>query len=305
MSCGLPRAVNASVGIGRPPGSRRAAAPQPRCHRRCAGFTYLAVLFLLALAGITATATGIVWRIEHQREQEVELRFAGVEFARAIESYRAVAPNAAQPWPRSLDDLLRDPRTPGVRRHLRKIYRDPVHRSAEWGLIRTQDGGIVGVHSLSLRRPIRRLPSTGMTVREPDRYAGWLFVAAGAPPIVRDSRSGMWMAAGPTAPIPAAPGQPAPAPASSPVPDGGGATAASPAAVSTVTPAATTKPATQPPRPRPGCSVVARNDQTTCAAVAQRFGSTDGDACMASAAAREAQCSAGQEVTTSLAVRYF
>ena len=285
--------------------SRTRAAVTPV--RRCGGFTYLAVLFLLALAAITATATAIVWRIEHRRAMEAELLFIGSEFAQAIESYRAVAPNVPQPWPRSFDDLLRDPRTPGVRRHLRKVYRDPLTRSAEWGLIRTQEGGIVGVHSLSMQKPIRRMPSPGLTVRsEADNYVGWLFLARGAPTILRDSRSGFWMASGPAAPAPGTPGattgqKPANAAGEAQeVPSAGPTTAAANPAVT-----ATPQPPTQPPRPRPSCGVIARNDLSACAAVAQRFGATDGDACTASARLREAQCTAGGEVTTSLAVRYF
>ncbi|MEI6318708.1 MAG: hypothetical protein WCS09_09345 [Pseudomonadota bacterium] len=283
------------------PGRARTAVTRLR---RCGGFTYLAVLFLLALAGITATATAVVWRFEQRREMEAELVFVGNEFARAIESYRAVAPNVPQPWPRTLEDLVRDPRTPGVRRHLRKVYRDPMRRSAEWGLIRTQDGGIVGVHSLSRERPMRRVPRPGLTLREPEAYVGWLFVASGAPSIVRDSRSGYWMAVGPTAPVTATAagsrtiGQTTQAGTSGT--QTGNIAPATPAAASSVA-----TPATQPPRPRPNCSVISRNDLSACAAVAQRFGSTDGEACVASARAREAQCSAGVEVTTPLAIRYF
>jgi type II secretory pathway pseudopilin PulG len=231
--------------------------PSATLRTRHGGFTYLAVLFLLALAAITATATAIVWRIEHQREQEAELLFAGAEIARAIESYRAVAPNAPQPWPRSLDDLLRDPRTPGVRRHLRKVYRDPVNRSGEWGLIRTQEGGIVGVHSLSIRTPVRTVPAAGLTMREPGRYAGWLFTARGAPAIVRDARSGMWMASGPPSaasapdtksPLPGQPASPAgaaePATPPGPVPGATGSTVAPSASVAPGT-------GTSKPEPRP------------------------------------------------------
>jgi type II secretory pathway pseudopilin PulG len=161
------------------------------------GFTYLAVMFLVALMGLTATATAIVWRIEQRRADEAELLFAGAEFVRAIEAYRAVAPSVPQPWPVTLEQLLRDPRTPGVRRYLRRIYRDPVARSARWGLIRTPQGGIVGVYSQSTARPIRRMPPPGLVVRDGGTYAEWLFVAAGAPSIVRDARSGGWVASGP------------------------------------------------------------------------------------------------------------
>ncbi len=178
------------------------------CHQR--GFTYLAVLFLVALMGIAATGTAIVWRVEQQRANEVELLFAGGEFARAIEAFRAVSPSVPQPWPRTLEDLLRDPRTPGIRRHLRKIYTDPFTRSNEWGLVRTPQGGIVGVHSLSRTRPIRRNPVPGMTIRDGGTHAEWLFVAPGAPAIVRDARTGGWVASGP-APSPAAPSAAVPA----------------------------------------------------------------------------------------------
>jgi len=294
-------------------GPRLAPLRSSPLRTRCGGFTYLAVLFLLALAGITVTATAIVWRIEHQREQEAELLFAGAEFTRAIESYRAVAPDAPQPWPRSLDDLLRDPRTPGVRRHLRKIYRDPVHRSREWGLVRTQEGGIVGVHSLSVRTPIRTVPAPGLTMREPGRYAGWLFTARGAPPIVRDARSGMWMASGPPSAVPA-PGTQAPVPGQAAPPAGAAAPGVPAGPSPTVSPVAppasvassvaTGKPEA-PPRPQPKCALIARNDLSACAAVTQRFGSPDGDLCLASARVREAQCNAGEEVTTLLAVRSF
>lgn len=298
---GMPEAVN-----------RKRPRTQWSQRRASAGFTYLAVLFLLALAGITATATAIVWRIEQQRELEAELLFAGAEFARAIESYRAVAPNAPQPWPRSLEDLVRDPRTPGVRRHLRKVYRDPIRRSTEWGLIRTPEGGIVGVHSLSMRKPIRTVPAAGLTLREPGSYAGWLFAARGAPAIVRDARSGLWMASGPVVAATAAAGAEATAtPPTNPAGAGAGATPAAPGAtvstvapVAPVAPGATTKPDV-PAKPRANCSVIARNDRSACAAVTQRFGSTDGDLCLASAIKREAQCTAGEDVTTMLAVRYF
>jgi hypothetical protein len=118
------------------------------------------------------------------------------------------------------------------------------------------------------------------------------------------------MASGPATPAPGTPGAAAgPTPANAAgttqaVPSTAPTTAAAnPAATATTQP--TTQPPTQPPRPRPSCSVIARNDLSACAAVGQRFGATDGDACTASARLREAQCNAGGEVTVPLAVRYF
>jgi len=55
-----------------------------------------------------------------------------------------------------MNDLLRDRRLPGVRRHLRQIYVDPITGRSDWGLIASPDGGIPGMHSLSQAEPINR-----------------------------------------------------------------------------------------------------------------------------------------------------
>jgi hypothetical protein len=59
-------------------------------------------------------------------------------------------------YPDSLERLLSDDRFPIVKRHLRKIFLDPMTGKAEWGLIRKPGFGIVGVHSLSAQKPFKR-----------------------------------------------------------------------------------------------------------------------------------------------------
>ena len=54
----------------------------------------------------------------------------------------------------TLDALLKDDRFPGIKRHLRKVFTDPLTAQTEWGLVKL-NGKIVGVHSLSEQEPIK------------------------------------------------------------------------------------------------------------------------------------------------------
>lgn len=149
------------------------------------GFTYLGVLYLVVVLGLTGAAAATLWSFHDQRLREHELLFIGRQFQQALESYRAStalagnpAPGAAPPMsrPRSIEELLRDPRVPFVKRHLRRRYLDPITGGAEWGLLRDEQGGVIGVHSLSSRKPIRRAPGDGVAVQgEGSSYRAWIF----------------------------------------------------------------------------------------------------------------------------------
>lgn len=158
------------------------------------GFTYLGVMFLVALLGLTAAMASVVWSTEQQRADERELVFVGRQFQAAIERYqrRPASPNNANNpndvgtrYPRQLEDLLRDNRAVQAERHLRRIYIDPMTRRPEWGLIRGADGGIVGVHSLSERKPMAGTllaASLGMDPKASANatYRDWRFIAPSA-----------------------------------------------------------------------------------------------------------------------------
>lgn len=152
------------------------------------GYTYLGVLLLVLVTSAGAAALGPLWSAAAQRERERELLAVGDEFRRAIGSYRALAVNGRREYPRTLEDLLRDPRVPGVRRHLRRIYADPATGVPEWGLITAPEGGIMGVHSLSQRAPRQRagFPEADAEFARAERLADWHFVvrepARSAPP---------------------------------------------------------------------------------------------------------------------------
>src|SRR5262245_44395213 len=99
------------------------AAPTIRFER---GFTYLGILIAMALFGVALAATGEVWRTTAQREREQELLFVGNQFRTAFMNYYANTPAGKPRFPRTLDDLVEDSRFPVPRRHLRRVYADPM-----------------------------------------------------------------------------------------------------------------------------------------------------------------------------------
>jgi type II secretory pathway pseudopilin PulG len=142
------------------------------------GVTYVAVLLLVALQGAVLAAAGTVWHTAQKREKERELLFVGDQFRRAIRAYAASGPGAAGQLPRSLEDLLRDPRFPGAKRHLRKIFVDPITGKQDWGLVRTPDGhGIEGIFSLSGEAPLKtgNFRADDRDFEGAKRYSEWKF----------------------------------------------------------------------------------------------------------------------------------
>ena len=155
-------------------------APSHGFRKRSTGISYLGLLFVIAIIGMAAAATVQLGAIAHRRLAEAELLFVGLQYKNAIRSYfEAAPPGSTAAAPTRLEDLVRDPRFPGVRRHLRKIYADPLTGKADWVMIRTTDGrGILGVHSRSMESPIRRdnFPDEFFHFKGRERYADWVFV---------------------------------------------------------------------------------------------------------------------------------
>jgi hypothetical protein len=124
------------------------------------GFALMFVLVLLLAATLASTALISSAQMARSREREADLFFVGQQYAVAIARYSRASPAGAPNYPRRLDELLEDNRFPMPVRHLRKLWRDPITDSKEWGLVKLGDR-IVGVYSLSQRRVIRQkdLPS--------------------------------------------------------------------------------------------------------------------------------------------------
>jgi type II secretory pathway pseudopilin PulG len=143
--------------------------------RQQAGFTYLTILFVVAIMGVGLALAGQVWHTAAVREREADLLHVGNEYRKAIERYFLSGPRQ---YPRNLSDLIKDPRQPGTVRHLRRLYPDPVTGGEEWGLVKAADGGIAGVHSLSEATPLK---SGGFAIRDKEfeaktKYSDWKFV---------------------------------------------------------------------------------------------------------------------------------
>jgi len=162
-----------------------------RCDRSAGqkGFTYVWVLFVVALTSVALAGAVQVWRTEVRREKEKELMFAGEQFRRAIGSYHENSPGMPKRYPDSLEQLLLDKRFPTVKRHLRKIFFDPMTNSSEWGLARQPNAGIIGVYSLSKETPLKRanFPERYADFAEAKDYRDWKFIylpgdAATTPP---------------------------------------------------------------------------------------------------------------------------
>ncbi|HZX30463.1 MAG TPA: type II secretion system protein [Rhodocyclaceae bacterium] len=148
---------------------------------RQGGFTYLAVILLVAMMGAGLGATGQVWRTAQQREKERELIFIGNEYRQAIGRYVEHGPGGIRRFPPRLEDLLSDSRSPGIQRYLRRLYRDPMTGGTDWGLVRASDGGIAGVYSKSEQKPLKIAGFTARDTRleRADKYSDWLFVYEG------------------------------------------------------------------------------------------------------------------------------
>lgn len=124
--------------------------------RRQRGFTYLGLIILVAILGLVGAAGLKMGSLLQRQAAEQELLDIGAQFSDALHSYAAATPAGQPQQPATLAALLRDPRVLQLRRHLRKLYIDPITGRAEWGLLyQPGSNGIIGVHSLSQAAPLK------------------------------------------------------------------------------------------------------------------------------------------------------
>ncbi|MBB5368016.1 MULTISPECIES: type II secretion system protein [unclassified Janthinobacterium] len=145
--------------------------------RHAQGFAYIWTLLLVAFMGVGLVLASDLYATAARREKERELLFIGHEFRNALERYYASTPNDGRPrYPLTLQELLQDPRSANAKRHLRRLYADPVTGKAEWGLL-LQQGRIVGIHSLSPQLPIKQdnFLDEDAGLRMKAHYADWVF----------------------------------------------------------------------------------------------------------------------------------
>lgn len=149
--------------------------------RKNGGFAYIWVLLLVAFMGVGMTIGAEMYATAVQRDKEQELLAIGRQFRGAIGRYyesqvggfRAAGGHA---YPNGMEELILDNRSAHITRHLRKIFVDPMTGKAEWGEIRI-GGKMVGIHSLSERRPIKQgnFESDDMSFSGKEKYSEWIF----------------------------------------------------------------------------------------------------------------------------------
>lgn len=149
---------------------------------RQGGFTYVGLIVMVAIVGLVGAATLKVESLIRRAEAEEELLEVGAEFTRALKSYAEATPRGQPQQPPSLKELLRDPRFREPRRHLRKIYIDPITGKDQWGIIYLSgDKGVIGVHSLSDTKPLKigNFDSRFQGFDNADLISDWRFTTSG------------------------------------------------------------------------------------------------------------------------------
>jgi type II secretory pathway pseudopilin PulG len=127
------------------------------------------------IIGLTLTVVAEVWRTTVQREREAELIWVGHAYRMAIASYFAFGHR----YPAKLEDLVTDDRYPVPKRHLRKLYPDPMTGHNDWKLLLTADqNGIQGVESISQLAPMKRdgFELADAAFKDADCYCKWDFI---------------------------------------------------------------------------------------------------------------------------------
>ncbi len=166
-----------------PTSSMEKHGDRDRMARSEAGFTYLGLLILVAILALASSGMLTLGSIVQRRAAEQRLLEVGAAYRQAIASYLDSSPAGDRRYPGTLAELLRDPRYPGVRRHLRQLYADPISGGNEWGLLAAPGGGIMGVHSLSKAQPIKvaEFAAEDAAFEGASSYSEWIFSAAAAP----------------------------------------------------------------------------------------------------------------------------
>jgi hypothetical protein len=142
------------------------------------GVMYLALLLFIALTSVAGLKVAQAFSFQIARDVEQDLLSAGREFKDAIGTYYESSPGTLKVYPATFDDLVKDERFLGVRRHMRKIRIDPATRKADWIIIKAIQGGIQGVMSASDKKPIQKINFQAGEIgfENADTYQDWKFV---------------------------------------------------------------------------------------------------------------------------------
>jgi type II secretory pathway pseudopilin PulG len=153
------------------------------------GFTLIGLLITMAVLTISLGVVAQVWHTVMIREKEVELLFIGDQFRNAIRLYYV---STGGQLPTSLiemtgedagqapaDNALNLSTKPaGFLKTLRKVYKDPITDSLNWGVVRNGTGKVVGVYSQSKAMPLKQdgFKDQDMQFARAEQYSDWRFI---------------------------------------------------------------------------------------------------------------------------------
>jgi type II secretory pathway pseudopilin PulG len=139
-------------------------------------------MIVVAIIGLVTASAIKLGAVLQRARAEQELLRIGAEFSDALQSYADATPAGKPSQPASLKDLLKDPRFPTTRRHLRKLYVDPMTGKAEWGIVYLgEKAGVVAVYSLSEDKPVKigNFPTRFSGFEGKSHISDWKFTMTG------------------------------------------------------------------------------------------------------------------------------
>ncbi|MEN9659118.1 MAG: hypothetical protein RL571_2583 [Pseudomonadota bacterium] len=141
-----------------------------------AGFAYAWALMAVLIMGIYLAQVGEAWQNRAQRAKEAELLRVGAEIRRGIKLYTEQNQMQGTQYPKSLEELVLDPRSPTPRRFIRKAYKDPL-TGEDWQYISAPSGGFMGVYSKAQGKPLKQrlFPSDFAGFADQNSYQDWKF----------------------------------------------------------------------------------------------------------------------------------
>lgn len=144
--------------------------------RRQSGFSYVIVMFLVAMLSIATVRALENTLTMERRDKEAEVLWRGMAYRDAIRIYYESSPGTGKSYPQELKDLLLDARLVRPGRPLRKLYLDPLSGKA-WGVLRNEDGHVIGVFPQSRDKPLKRsgFPEALSALTNAQHYSDWKF----------------------------------------------------------------------------------------------------------------------------------
>ncbi|UGQ48746.1 type II secretion system protein [Massilia endophytica] len=141
------------------------------------GFSYVVVMFLLAISAVVAVRALENTALSERRDKEAELLWRGIAYRNAIKQYYENSPGSGKAYPAKLENLLYDSRLVKPTRPLRKLYTDPM-TDDDWGLVLDASNAVIGVYSKSNVKPIKQagFPPELATFTGAQRYSDWKFI---------------------------------------------------------------------------------------------------------------------------------